>query len=155
MKATVDSGAAHSVIDGDDWPSIAREDSEGLRRGQVYLGPGSEKIPKRGQKRFKVKTEESDMVRNMTFRDAKVRRPLVAVSGCTDKGDVVWFDGKGSYIIPCGAAELYAIRKLVKQIAGKIKLEQEKGVFLMPVWVRTPKRTPGARNYEGFNRPGM
>ena len=55
MKATVDSGAAHSVFNGDDWPMIPREESEGSRRGQVYLGPGCEKIPNRGQKRLKVR----------------------------------------------------------------------------------------------------
>ena len=113
MVATVDSGAAHSVFNGEDWPMIPREGSEGSEKGQVYLGPGSERIPNRGQKKLCVKTEGSDVTKNITFQDAKVRKPLVAVSGCTSKGDMVVFDGEGSFIVPGSAVEAQKIRKLV------------------------------------------
>ena len=56
VEATVDSGAAHNVENGDVWPSIPRMESPGSKADSVYLGPGKEKIPNRGQKTLKVKT---------------------------------------------------------------------------------------------------
>ena len=55
LEITVDSGAGNSVANGDNFPGIPREESEGSRRGQSYVGAGGEKIPNRGQKRFMVK----------------------------------------------------------------------------------------------------
>ena len=45
VDVTVDSGAANSVVNGDGYPHIPTEESEGSRRGLVYQGPGSERIP--------------------------------------------------------------------------------------------------------------
>ena len=137
MKPTVDSGAAHSVFNGDDWPSIPLEESRGSKSGQVYVGPGKEKIPNRGQKHLKVRVNGSEAIRKMTFQDANVRKPLMAVSGCTSRGNLVLFDGEGSFVAPGGNAEAEKIQKLIRQIKGRIGLEEERGVFLMPVWVRT------------------
>ena len=148
MEVTVDSGAANSVLNGDDWPTIPREESEGSRNGRVYLGPGKEKIPNRGQKSMKVKTGGSDVTHGMTFQDAAVRKPLAAVSGMNDKGNLVLFDKKGSYIIPDSSPEVEIIRKLVKQVKNKIEMERRNNVFLMSCKVKTPKME------RVFNRPG-
>ena len=51
VDVTVDSGAAHSVANGDAWPKVSRQEPEGSRNGSVYLGPGKERIPNRGEGR--------------------------------------------------------------------------------------------------------
>jgi hypothetical protein len=75
----------------------------------------------------------------MTFQDAPVRKPLAAVSGITDKGNVVLFDRKGSFIAPEDAPELQTIRELIKQVKNRIELERKKGVYIMPIWVQSGK----------------
>ena len=136
IEVTVDSGAARSVADGDAWPSTPRVESLGSRAGSVYLGPGKEKIPNRGQKSLHVRTEGNPAVRNMTFQDAAVRKPLAAVSGIRDKGNVVLFDKKGSFIAPASCPEVNTIRELIRQVKHRIELECKKGVYVMPVWAR-------------------
>jgi hypothetical protein len=144
----VDSGAAQSVADGNLWPSIARAESEGSRNGAVYLGPGKERIPNRGQKTMNVKTAGSATVRKMTFQDAAIRKPLAAVSGITDKGNVVLFDKKGSFIAPEDAPEVKTIRELIRQVKHRIVLEERKGIYIMPIWVQNSEAA------EVFSRPG-
>jgi hypothetical protein len=144
----VDSGAAQSVADGNLWPSIKRAESEGSRSGAVYLGPGKERIPNRGQKTMNVKTAGSSTVRKMTFQDAAIRKPLAAVSGITDKGNVVLFDKKGSFIAPEDAPEVKTIRELIRQVKNRIQLEERKGIYIMPIWVQDPEAA-GV-----FSRPG-
>jgi hypothetical protein len=145
IDVTVDSGAAHSVADGSlCWPTVRLDESEGSRAGSVYLGPGKERIPNRGQKSLNVRTAGSEAVRRMTFQDAPVRKPLAAVSGITDKGNVVLFDRKGSFIAPEDAPEVQTIRELIKQVKNRIELERRKGVYIMPIWVQTdgPRSKP-------------
>ena len=67
------------------------------------MGPGVEKIDNLGELTVKVRTERhggSDISSRVTFRGAKVRKPLLAVSGLIDKGNIVVFDGSGSFILP-------------------------------------------------------
>jgi hypothetical protein len=137
MEVTVDSGAAHSVANGDTWPKVSRQESEGSRMGSVYLGPGKERIPNRGQKSLSVKTAEDGPTRKMTFQDAEVRKPLAAVSGITGKGNVVLFDKRGSFIAPAESPEVEQIRGLIRQVKNRIELEEKRGIYIMPVWVQT------------------
>jgi hypothetical protein len=135
IDVTVDSGAANSVINGDDFPNVPREESEGSKKGLVYQGPGSERIANRGQKRFKVRPQDQSSVRNMTFQDAKVRKPLAAVSGITEKNNIVLLDKKGSFIALASCPEVAEIRRLIMQIKSKIELQEKRGVYLMPIWI--------------------
>ena len=88
---------------------------------------------------MKIKTGGSNITHGMTFQDAAVRKPLAAVSGMNDKGNLVLFDKKGSYIIPDNSPEVDIIRKLVKQVKNKIEMERRNNVFLMTCKVKTPK----------------
>ena len=137
MEVTVDSGPAHSVADGDIWQTIPRMESPESKAGSVYLGPGKEKIPNRGQKSLSVKTDGNPAVRRMTFQDAAVRKLLAAVPGITDKGNVVLFEKKGSFIAPADCPEVNTIREFSRQIKYRIELECRKGVYVMPIWVQT------------------
>ena len=65
------------------------------------MGPGGEKIDNLGELTVKVRTERhggSDISSRVTFQGAKVRKRLLAVSGVVDKGNIVVFDGSGSFI---------------------------------------------------------
>ena len=137
LDVTVDSGAAGSVMDGEGYPRIPRTESEGSKKGQVYLGPGAERIPNKGEKKFKVVPIGGHKKMNMTFQDAKVRKPLAAVSGITAKDNIVLFDSQGSFIAPCNSHEVQEIRRLIKDVKDKIKLYEKNGVYLMPIWINT------------------
>ena len=47
----------------------------------------------------------------MAFQGAKVRKPLLAVSGVIDKGNIVVFDGSGSFILPNACAGVVSVKK--------------------------------------------
>ena len=147
VDVTLDSGAANSVMDGDAYPNIPREESEGSRRGLIYQGPGSERIANRGKKSFRVKPHSMrSPTSNMTFQDAKVRKPLAAVSDVTAKDNIVLFDKMGSFIAPASCPEVVEIRKLINKIKNRIELEEKRGVYIMPVWIEDRQ--------SGFTRQG-
>ena len=81
---------------------------------------------------------------SITFQAAKVRKPLMAVSSVNDKGQMVLFHLKGSYLIPAHAPEVTTIRNLVAQAQGKVTPHRENGIFNMRVWHKSPD----------FTRPG-
>ena len=49
----------------------------------------------------------------MTFQGAKVRKPLLAVSGVIDKGNIVVFAGSGSFILPSSCAGVASVSKVI------------------------------------------
>ena len=133
----IDSGAGASVADGDQFPGFKREPSEGSRKGQKFVGPGSERISNRGQKRVDIMTKDG-IKSSVMFQDAPVRRPILAVSDSTKAGNMVLFDSDESVIIPRESVEGKAIRDLIKKARRKVKLECDQGVYQLPSWVVTP-----------------
>ena len=102
------------------------------------MGAGpNQQIPNLGQVRAKRVAENG--TRTITlFQAAKVRKPLMAVSATADKENMVLFDHEkygGGCIIPSDAPELEMIRQLVNQVANRIRLHREKGVYLMKNYV--------------------
>ena len=84
----------------DDWPNVDLKPSKGSVKGQRYVGPGGEKIDNLEGLTVKVRTERhggGDISSRVTFQGAKVRKPLLEVSGVIDKGNIVVFDGSGSF----------------------------------------------------------
>ena len=67
------------------------------------------------------------------FQAAKIRKPLLAVSGVVDKGNLVIFD-QDSYMIPGDSPEIREIRRLIKQAKAKIPLNRKNGVYTMRAW---------------------
>ena len=88
---------------------------------------------------------ESGQAAKMVFQAAKVRKPLLAVSACNEKGNPVIFDGENSFIIPGGSSDLARVRELVAEIPNKIKLHQQNGVYKLRAWVKPkdPFHGPG------------
>ena len=80
-----------------------------------------------------------------TYQAAQVRKPLMAVSSVNDKGNLVVFDGKGSFIIPGTQKGLIGqLRSLIQKVPDKIPLHRKNGVFHMKSWKLKP----------GFTRQG-
>ena len=78
------------------------------------MGPGGEKIDNLEELTAKVRTERhggSDISSRVTFQGDKVRKPLLAVSGVIDKGNMVVFDGSGSFILPNSCAGVASVRQ--------------------------------------------
>ena len=144
-KITVDSGAGESVVNPDDWPNVDLKPSKGSVKGQRYVGPGGEKIDNLGDLTVKVRTERhggGDISSRVTFQGAKVRKNLLAVSGVTDKGNIVVFDGSGSFILPnscrCGLCEKGHHRSPRTHTAAC------DGVFVLRTWELEDKSLRGA-----------
>ena len=53
----------------------------------------------------------------MTFQGAKVRKPLLAVSGVNDKGNMVVFDGSGSFILRNSCAGAASVSQGFKDVS--------------------------------------
>ena len=70
----------------------------------------------------------------MTFQEAKVRKPLLAVSGVIDKGNIVVFDGSGPFILPSSRAGVAYVRKAITGVRGRIPLHAKNGVFVLRTW---------------------
>ena len=136
----VDSGAGASVADtGKAFPEFTVEESEGSKRGQMFAGPGKERLPNRGQAKVSLLTK-AGVGSSLVFQDASVRRPILAVKDSNRAGNIVAFDQDESIILPRDSREGREIRRLIKAAKLKIRLEEENGVFVMPAWVIPPKR---------------
>ena len=138
---TVDSGAGHSVMDPSDAPGYELEPSPGSEQGLHYLGPGSERIPNLGQVAPVIMTRQG-AIRRIKFQGAKVRKPLLAVSGLCDKGHFVMFDNDLSAIVPRDSEIGREIRRLLKLAPGRTELERRNGTYQLPAWLVPAKDAP-------------
>jgi len=96
-EVTIDSGAAESVWPVDLIPHIPTVPSEGSRKGVNYISASGQKIPNKGEKKVRFKTINGKKS-SITFQVAQVRKPLASVARIVDKGNVVVFGPKESYI---------------------------------------------------------
>ena len=73
----------------------------------------------------------SDISSRVTSQGAEVRKPLLAVSGVIDRGNIVVFDGSGSFILPGQCNGVASVRKAVTGVQGRIPLQAKHGVFVL------------------------
>ena len=144
---TVDSGASQSVANKKSFPGVVVRESAGSRAGQKYKGPGTDVIANEGEFDT-LSAMESGARAKVTFQSAEIRKPLVAVSGLVDKGNLTIFDQK-SFVIPSSAPEVEMIRQLVAKARGKIPLHRERGIYKMRNW-----EISSTQPTSGFPRPG-
>lgn len=117
-RATLDSGATNPVANARlHFPGATVVPSDASRRGVVYQGPGKETIPNRGEFTERIMTQEGALA-NTTWQDAEVRKPLMAVSACADKGNMTVFDQEGSCILSGSSPEINAILPNVEGSQG-------------------------------------
>ena len=102
------------------------------------MGPGGEKFDRQsGELTVKVRTElhgGGDISSRMTDQGAKVRKPLLAVSGVIDKGNIVVFDGSGSFTLTNTCAGVASVRKTITGVQGRTPLHAKNGVFVLRTW---------------------
>ena len=79
---------------------------------------------------------ESGQMGVVKFQAADVRKPLLAVSSCNQKGNPVWFDSDESFILTGTAPEIKQIRALIQQVKSKVKLHQKNGTYVMKSWAK-------------------
>ena len=149
-EATVDSGATASVANPrTHFPGAVVQPSEASRRGVKYQGAGKEIIDNEGEMSELLMTGEG-VISDTTWPAADVRKPLLAVSGCNDKGNCVWFDNENSCILSANCPELASIRRLVAQAKRKIAIARKGGTYKLRTW-RVPRDHKPA---QGFPRQG-
>ena len=79
------------------------------------MGPRDEQTDNLGELTVKIRTKRhggGDISSRVTCQGAKVRKPLLAVSGVIDKGNIVVFDGSG-FILPNSCAGVVSVRKVI------------------------------------------
>ena len=70
----------------------------------------------------------------------------MAVSSVNDKGNVVLFDEKGSFILPGTNKDLISrLPALVQQAPDMVKLHRKNGIFHMKTWKLKPGFTQQGR----------
>ena len=110
----------------------------------MFVTRDGTKIAKTGQFVAKVRLDDGRVTKS-TYQAVAVRKPLMAVSSVNDKGNLVIFDEKGSFILPGTNKDLISgLRVLVQQAPDKVKLHRKNGLFHMKVWKLKP----------GFTRQG-
>ena len=95
------------------------------------MGPGGEKIDNLGRAE---QHGAGDISSRVTFQGAKVRKPLLAVSGVIDKGNIVVVDASGSFILPISCAGVASVRKAITGVEGRVPLHAKNGVFVLRTW---------------------
>ena len=139
---TLDSGASASVADASrHFPGSTVVPSEASRQGVVYRGPGKERIPNEGEFQEQIMTAEG-AVANTLWQSAKVRKPLMAVSACEDRGNMCVFDKDGSFILSANCHELPEIRRLIQKATKKVRVHRNGGTYSLKTW-RMPKKPEG------------
>ena len=92
-----------------------------------------------------------DVLGKMRFQAARVRKPLLAASGVTEKGNIIIFSKESPCIIPATDPVAKQIEALTKQAATWIPLYQENGVFVMHTW--SQQQRSAETSMPGFTRP--
>ena len=85
----------------------------------------------------KVRSERhvgGDISSRVAFQGANVRKPLLAVSGVIDKGNIVVFDGGASFILANPCAGVASVSKVITGVEGRIPLHAKNGVFVLRAW---------------------
>ena len=110
----------------------------------MFITPNGTKIANTGQFEAKVRLDDGRVTKSI-YQAVAVRKPLMAVSSVNDKGNVVIFDEKGSFILPGSNKDLIRkLRDLVQQSPDKVELHRKNGIFHMKAWKLKP----------GFTRQG-
>lgn len=144
VDITMDSDAGAPAADPQAFPGCQVTDPPGSLAGQMFVTPDGTKIATTGQFVAKVRLDDGRVTKS-TYQAVAVRKPLMAVSSVSGKGNLVIFDEKGSFVLPGIIKDLISrLRALVQQAPDKVKLHRKKGIFHMRAWKLKP----------GFTRQG-
>ena len=140
VEAAADSGAGEHVLNEEDAPMYAIEESAGSRAGQNFLTAGGHRMPNKGQVRLAMRADNGRKGRDIrtTFQVAKVTRPLMSVSKICDAGMSMRFT---------------AAMAIVEDQAGKevMRFQRQGGLYVAKMRLRNPNYKPKT---QPFPRPG-
>ena len=85
---------------------------------------------------------------NLTFNSAKVRKPLLAVSEVSDRGNASLFSPDGAWILPMTPEFRRKLMALVAEVTGKVELVRAGGIYHLLAWLILVVETTSA-----FARP--
>lgn len=138
---TLDSGAGKSVTTTDVATGYRILETAASKSGQVFVGPGSERYPNKGQVKLRMKTEAGQPCTGDFAVAQGVEKTLAAVSDSCDRNNIVAFDNDLSAVVPRDCAEGVQIRRLIQQCKNKIEVQRQNGVYVLPVWVKAPSES--------------
>ena len=89
---------------------------------------------------------------SMTFQDAAVRRPILAVSDSTKAENLLCFDKDLSVIINRNSPEGRAIRDLISKMKDKIVMQEHNGTYKLDAWGVPPGDGSALAPFQGPGR---
>ena len=131
LVVTIDSGAAESVINGEEAPHVPTLPSPGSLSGVEYVNANGSTMPNRGQKVVPVRLGDGSAC-DLKMQVTDVKRTLLSVGKVCDAGHRVVFEATGGYMEHIGSGKKFAFDRV-------------RGVYRMEVDVENPA--------SGFTRP--
>ena len=132
IEVVVDSGAAESVAPPTVGQAFAAMESEGSKRGQLYITADGTRLPNLGQKSIVAETSEGNVV-SFGFQLADVTKPLASVGKMCDAGNQVTFGPHGGQIL--------------NLMTGRVtEFKRANGVYVLDAWA--------SAKGQGFARQG-
>ena len=122
IKVTVDSGAVDWVAPPHVAAAVERRENNASRNGMYYRAANGGQLPNMGEKVIDGLTDDWEKAK-VTVQVAEVTKVLGSVSKICEAGNRVVFDEGGSYIES-------------KSTGRRTKLEKDKGVYCMCLWVK-------------------
>ena len=135
IKSIVDSGAGATVAPPEIAPNVQKRESEGSKRGQVFVSASQDDMPNIGEKPVVGKSEEWEDIGTIYQIIDGVDRPLDSVSSICDKGNWVAFGKNGGFIqsLTTGKTTFF---------------NREDDVYVRSMWIKD-------EDGQGFTRPEM
>ena len=143
---TLDSGAGSSVNHGAKYtPEWSLEESEGSKKGLVYVAAGGQRMPNEGQRRGRLMFE-SGLVGIACLQESSiVKKPLLAVADVGDQGNMVIFSPAGSMTVSFKDPTVQKIVHLMSTIKNSIKVHRVKFTYKIPAWIVPEERAVVSR----------
>ena len=101
------------------------------------MGPGCEKKNNLGDLTVKVRTERhggGDIPSPSDFPRSQGPQAFACSARSDDKGNIVVFDGSGSFMLPNSCAGVASVSKVITGVQGRIPLHAKSGVFVLRTW---------------------
>ena len=120
-------------------PGVVIEESPGSKRGQHNVSASAGRLPNMSQQRLQVKTNEGKYSK-VLYQIAEVSRPLTAVSGTCDAGNLEIYTSEGGFILNLTTG-------------GRTYFERNGGINELDLWVKEENLNSGSHS-KGFARQG-
>lgn len=116
VDVTLDSGACTHILDIEDAPGYAVQESPGSRRGHNFVVGNGHRVPNEGQVQLNMEAPSSDtdgrpLRVQSTFQVAEITRPLMSVSSICDQGHSCVFTKEKAQVLDAAGKELCSFKR--------------------------------------------